>query len=57
MPHLAFAQEINEATEPTVRDVDAIDLLEGGTLDAPSTSACRRSSRRIRRIQRLPGDR
>ncbi len=34
MSQLAFSQDANEATEPTVKDPGAIDLLEGGTLDA-----------------------
>ena len=34
IPGLAFSQDANEATEPTVKGADVIDLLEGGTLDA-----------------------
>ena len=40
MPRLAFSENANEAVEPTVKGPGAIDLLEGGTLDAwkvPST--------------------
>ena len=32
MPGLAFAQEANEANEPTVKDPGAIDLLTSSSL-------------------------
>ena len=34
MPHLAFSQEVNEATEPSVKGPGVIDLLKGGELEA-----------------------
>lgn len=34
LSHLAFSQEVNEATEPPVKGTGVIDLLEGGTLEA-----------------------
>ncbi|MBK5272042.1 MAG: DUF1080 domain-containing protein [Bacteroidia bacterium] len=34
MPHLAFSQNVNEATEPSVKGPEVIDLLAGGTLNA-----------------------
>lgn len=34
IPRLAFSQDGNEATEPTVKGPNVIDLFEGGTLDA-----------------------
>jgi hypothetical protein len=34
MTRLAFSQDANKATEPSVESPGAIDLLEGGTLDA-----------------------
>ena len=34
MPRLAFSEEANQAVEPAVKGPGAIDLLEGGTLDA-----------------------
>ncbi len=34
IPHLAFSQDANDATEPAVKGEGAIDLLEGGTLEA-----------------------
>lgn len=34
MPYVAFSQDANESTEPTVKGTGTVDLLEGGTLDA-----------------------
>lgn len=34
LPRLAFSQALNEASEPTVKGAEVIDLLEGGKLDA-----------------------
>ena len=34
IPNLAFSQDANDATEPSVKGAGVIDLLEGGTLDA-----------------------
>ena len=34
MPHLLFAQDVNEATEPSVKGTGVIDLLKGSTLEA-----------------------
>ena len=34
MPHLLFPQNVNEATEPSVKGPGVIDLLKGGTLEA-----------------------
>jgi len=34
MPHLLFSQDVNEATEPSVKGTGVIDLLKGGTLEA-----------------------
>ena len=34
MPSLVFSENANEAVEPTVKGPGAIDLLEGGALDA-----------------------
>ena len=34
MPHLLFAQDVNEATEPSVKGTGVIDLLKGITLQA-----------------------
>ena len=34
MPHLLLAQDVNEATEPSVRGAGVIDLLKGGGLEA-----------------------
>ena len=34
IPHQAFSQEVNEASEPVVKGDSVIDLLEGGNLNA-----------------------
>jgi len=34
IPHLAFSQDVNEATEPSVKGAGVIDLLKGGGLEA-----------------------